>query len=508
MDELIAAPPLPTETEDPPMSKSLNRSMLGALPEGVEGPSYDPAALRPGIVHVGVGNFHRAHQAVYLDALFSLGQDHDWAIVGAGVRPDDASMRSRLAAQDNLYTVIELAPEGHSARVVAPMIDFVEVTEGHGPLIERMAAPETRIVSLTVTEGGYYLDGTGAFDPDHPDMRHDADPAAAPRSVFGAILDALERRRAAGIAPFTVMSCDNLPGNGHVAKATLSGLASLRDAALGAWVRANVACPNGMVDRITPASSPQTRSAVAEEFGIDDAAPVTCEPYMQWVLEDDFPLGRPALEKVGVTFTDAVEAFETMKIRILNGGHAIIAYPSGLLGHELVSDAMADPRIADFLRAVEEREVLPVVPPVPGTELPDYLDLIVGRFSNPAVRDTIRRLCLDGSNRQPKFIVPSIRDNLAQGRMPEGLCLLSALWCRYCAGTEESGVEIAPNDPAWERLNRLALEARDRPEKWLSMRDVYGDLAQNEAFVSQFSAALAEVWSKGTAAAIAAYTES
>ena len=469
-------------------------------------PAYDRSTLKPGIVHIGLGNFHRAHMAVYLDDLFALGLDHDWAILGAGVRAGDARMREALLAQDCLSTVIELDPSGHSARRVGAMVGFVEVQPDNAALIAAMSDPAIRIVSLTVTEGGYYVDAaTGAFDPTATDMLEDAANPSHPATAFGAILAALRLRKSKGVAAFTVMSCDNLPGNGHVTRAAVVGLARLSDPEFADWVAATVAFPNGMVDRITPATGPRER-AMAAAFGLgDDPVPVTCEPFRQWVLEDDFPMGRPALEKVGVTFTDHVHEFETMKIRILNGGHAIIAYPGGLKGIENVHDTMADPTIRAFLDAVESREILPIVPAVPGQNLNDYKDRIIERFSNPEVMDQVRRLCLDGSNRQPKFIIPSIRDVLAAGGDAEGLTLLSAMWCRYCAGTEEAGNVIAPNDPDWNKLTARALAARDDPAQWITMTEIYGDLAQNAAFAARFADNLHFVWAHGSQAAMQRY---
>ena len=462
-------------------------------------PAYDRSTLTPGIVHIGVGNFHRAHMAVYLDDLFALGEGHDWGIIGAGVRPADAAMRAALAAQDNLSTVIELDPAGHRARRVGAMLGFLPVEPDNAALIEAMSDPRIRIVSLTVTEGGYYVDASGAFDPTHPDIVADAASPGAPATAFGAILAALRARRAAGIAPFTVMSCDNLPGNGHVTRAAVVGLAELFDADLAGWVKSHVAFPNGMVDRITPATGPHER-ALAQGFGLADPVPVTCEPFRQWVVEDHFPSGRPALERVGVTFTPHVHAYEAMKIRILNGGHAVIAYPSALMDISLVHEAMANPLVAAFLHRIEVEEILPHVPPVPDTVLADYLALIEGRFANPEIADTTRRLCLDGSNRQPKFIVPSLRDNRAAGRIPAGLVLLSALWCRYCWGTTDSGAVTEPNDPNWDALQARARRARETPAEWLAMTEVYGDLGRDPALVAAFSAALAAVWANGAEA--------
>jgi mannitol 2-dehydrogenase len=301
------------------------------------------------------------------------------------------------------------------------------------------------------------------------------------------------------------MSCDNLPGNGHVTEAAVIGTARLSDPAFADWIKANVAFPNGMVDRITPATGPRER-AMAASFGLgDDPVPVTCEPFRQWVVEDNFPQGRPALEKVGVTFTPHVHAYEMMKIRILNGGHATIAYPGGLLDIEYVHEAMADPLISGFLNKVEREEIIPYVPPVPNTDIGAYFTLIHQRFSNPEVADTERRLCLDGSNRQPKFIIPSLRDALAAGGKIEGLSLVSALWCRYCAGTTDSGTVIEPNDPNWTALQPLALQAKDNPAAWLGMKEIYGDLAGNDAFRAAFGAALNSLWTKGTKATLQAY---
>ena len=466
-------------------------------------PSYDRTKLTPGIVHIGLGNFHRAHMAVYLDDLFALGEGHDWAILGAGVREGDARMRDALVAQDCLSTVIELDPSGRRARRVGAMTGFLPVEPDNAALIAAMTRPEIRIVSLTVTEGGYFINAaTGAFDSGAPEIVADAqDPH---RTAFGAIIAALKARRAAGVPPFTVMSCDNLPGNGQVTRAAVTGLARLSDPALADWIAATVAFPNGMVDRITPATGPRER-AMAQAFGLDDPVPVTCEPFRQWVLEDTFPQGRPALEKVGVTLTPHVHAYEAMKIRILNGGHATIAYPGGLMDIEYVHEAMAHPLIRGFLDKVETEEIIPYVPPVPDTDIAAYYRQIVERFSNPEIADTERRLCLDGSNRQPKFIIPALRDALDAGGKIDGLALVSALWCRYCFGTTDSGAEIAPNDPNWDYLQAQSKAAKGAPVVWLQMKPVYGSLNQDLRFVTAFTKALNSLWENGTAPTLRNY---
>ncbi|MGN6551562.1 MAG: mannitol dehydrogenase family protein [Pararhizobium sp.] len=480
------------------MSTKLSLANLETIARTAGVPGYDRADLSAGIVHFGVGNFHRAHQAVYLDDLFNTGSDHDWAIVGAGILPSDAAMREKLGGQDCLTTVVEQDNNRSAARVTGAMIDFLDPADTAG-MIARLADPAIRIVSLTITEGGYFINpATGVFDPAHPEIVHDGQNLDRPKTVFGLIVAGLKARRAAGTFPFTVMCCDNIPGNGEVARDAVAGLADLADPGLGAWIRENVAFPNAMVDRITPATGEREIRIAAEDFGVDDAWPVFCEEFKQWVLEDHFTSGRPAFEKAGVTIVKDVAPYEKMKIRILNGGHAIIAYPAGLMDIHFVHEAMAVPLIRDFLTKVETEEIIPIVPPVPDTDLGDYFALIERRFANPKIGDTVRRLCLDGSNRQPKFILPSTADRLRQGLPVTGLALESALWCRYCYGTTDSGKEIAPNDPNWDRLQKHARAAKDDPMAFLAMDDIFGEVGRSETFRKGFAHALETLWQAGT----------
>jgi mannitol 2-dehydrogenase len=488
------------------MPIELSRDAFREISETAKVPSYDPAALQAGIVHFGVGNFHRAHQAVYLDDLFNLGLDHDWALVGAGVRQADEGMRQKLMSQDWLTTVVEQEADLSTARITAPMIDHLRIGDATS-IIAKLADPAIRIVSLTITEGGYYIDpATQKFDPTHPDIVADAaNRLGAPKTTFGLILAGLKRRRDSGIPAFTVMSCDNIPGNGHVTQNAVVGLAELIDHELAGWVRTKVAFPNGMVDRITPATTDRERDELAKNFGIADNWPVFCESFRQWVLEDNFPGGRPTLEKVGVQFVNDVAPFEHMKIRILNGGHATIAYPAALMDIHFVHEAMENSLVRGFLEKVEREEIIPIVPPVPDTDLGDYFKLIDRRFSNPKIGDTVSRLCLDGSNRQPKFILPSAADRLKAGKPVAGLALVSAFWCRYCYGETDSGKPIAPNDPSWTRLTAEAKRAKVDPKAWLAMTDIFGELAGNAKYVAAFSHALDTIWSIGTKATLEAY---
>lgn len=480
------------------MSMRLSLQVLDQLGDRVAVPAYARGDLSPGILHFGVGNFHRAHQAVYLDELFSQGHSRDWAIIGAGVRETDKTMRAALQSQDWLTTVVERDATSQSARITGAMIDYVEPGD-EKTLMDWLTNERIRIVSLTITEGGYYIDSsTGQFNTAHPDIAADAADPDHPRTVFGLILAGIRARRQKGMQPFTVMSCDNLPGNGHVTLEAVAGLAALFDADLANWVRKNVAFPNAMVDRITPATSDKERELVSSDYNIADNWPVACETFRQWVVEDHFPTGRPALEKVGVQFVPDVAPYELMKIRILNGGHAVIAYPAGLMDIHFVHDAMANPLVAGFLSKIEQDEIIPIVPPVPETDLTAYFEKVEERFANPTVGDTIRRLCLDGSNRQPKFILPSVRDRLKAGKSIAGLALEGALWCRYCYGTTDSGAEITPNDPDWDRLQERARAAKSEPAAFLQLRDIFGELANDRTYVHAFSYWLKALWADGT----------
>lgn len=462
------------------MTRKLSLDALAALPDGVSVPSYRREDLSPGILHIGLGNFHRAHQSVYLDRLFDLGEGQDWGIVGAGVMPFDADRRAALKAQDWLSTIVEMA-EGHrSARVTGAMIDFAEV--GAAPVIAWIADPKIRLVSLTITEGGYFIDAsTGAFDAAHPDIAHDVAHPDSPRTVFGILLEGLRQRRGAGHPPPAILSCDNIPGNGDVTRQALAGLARMIAPDLADWIEAEVSFPNSMVDRITPASSPAGREMVAQAFGIEDAAPVLCEPFAQWVMEDRFPLGRPPLERVGVQFVEDIDAYETMKLRILNAGHAALAYPAALLGYAIVHEAVADTDVSAWVRHLIETEVIPVLKPIPGVDYHAYLASCLQRFGNPEVRDTIPRLCQDGSNRQPKFILGSVHDALAQDRPVDGLALEVVLWCRYCASM------TALDDPRAQALATAARAAQTRPQAFLELEEVFGTLGGNDRFADAFA---------------------
>lgn len=485
----------------------LSDATLHRLPPGIARPTYDRSRLTPGIVHIGLGNFHRAHQAWYLHRLMQQGRALDWAILGAGVRPYDAAMRERLLAQDCLTTLVELAPDRRSAEVTGAMIDYLPIEDGNGALVRAMADPRIRIVSLTVTEGGYYIDAaTGGLDIGHPDIVHDGANPDAPRTAFGAMVAALRARRAAGHPPFSGLSCDNLRGNGAILRRTLVGLARLSDPGLADWIDAHGAFPNSMVDSIVPATGPNELELV-REMGIEDAAPVTHEDFRQWVIEDNFCQGRPDWDLVGATFTSDVHAYEMMKIRILNAGHQVLANAGELLSVHTIADCMAHPAISAMFRKVQVEGILPRVEPVPGMSPTAYLALIERRFSNPAIRDTTRRVAFDGSSRHTGFLLPMIRECLAENGTLEGLALVEALWARMCEGHREDGSLIEPNDPHWPQLTRAAQAARQRPKAWLEQEGVYGDLAAATPFAEAFERWLSLIWQSGTASALATFVD-
>lgn len=464
----------------------LNLENLPRLPADIATPSYQRIQLSAGIVHIGLGNFHRAHQAWYLHRLFDKGFCHDWAIIGAGVRAADSAQRGKLAGQDYLTTLIELDPNRRSAEICGAMIDFLPVEESNESLIKRMAQPDIRIVSLTVTEGGYFVDpASGGFDENHPDILHDVAYPEKPKTAFGAMVAALRIRRNAGLKPFTGMSCDNLQGNGRILRSTVVGLARLLDGSLADWIENNASFPNSMVDCIVPATGAR-ETALAADFGVSDTSPVTHENFRQWVIEDDFCAGRPDLDKVGAIFTDKVHDYEAMKLRILNGGHQIIAMPGELLAIETIADTMAHPLISAFLERVVREEIAPHVAPVPGMTPKEYLEQITRRFSNPEIRDTTRRVAFDGSSRQPGFLFPSIRDGLEKNTPIGGLALSTAMWCRYCEGVREDGSAIEPNDPNWSELRQVAQSAICKPGYWLDQTQYFGDLRKHDRYFRAF----------------------
>nr|WP_228836380.1 mannitol dehydrogenase family protein [Nocardia brasiliensis] len=483
----------------------LDAATLRNLGSDIATPAYDRSEITTGIVHFGVGGFHRAHQAMYLDRLLERGEAREWGICGVGVLPGDRRMRDVLTAQDGLYTLSVLAPDGGwTARVIGSIVEYLYAPDDPEAVLTKLAAPSTRIVSLTVTEGGYHISATtGEFAAEDPAIQADLVPDALPATIFGLITEGLARRRARGIAPFTVLSCDNIEGNGAVARKTFSAFARLRDAELGDWVAAEVRFPNSMVDRITPVTPPDAAAEVERRFGVRDGWPVVTEPFTQWVLEDSFTSGRPDYGAVGVQLVDDVAPYELMKLRLLNASHQALAYFGYLSGYRLVHDAALDPVFRRFLLRYMDTEATPTLLPVPGVDLADYKQTLIERFANPAIGDTIARLCAESSDRIPKWVLPVIRRRLADGGEITCAAALVASWARYAEGTDEQGEPIEIVDRLRERLGPLARRQRTDRTAFLSDREVFGDLIDEPRFVREYVAALDSLYAKGARATVA-----
>lgn len=468
----------------------LNNQNLTQLGASIALPAYAPRATRQGIAHIGVGGFHRAHQAFYTDALMNKGVGLDWSICGIGLRPEDRAVRDALAGQDYLYTLYELGDTPDTeTRIIASISGMLLAEDDIQALIDKLASPEIRIVSLTITEGGYCIDdSTGEFMSHLPLIEHDLANPNTPRTVFGLLCAALNKRRAASIPAFTVMSCDNLPHNGAVARKALLAFAAQLDAALHDWIAEHVSFPNAMVDRITPMTSTAHRLKLADEKGIDDAWPVVCEPFVQWVLEDKFVNGRPAWEEVGVQFTDDVTPYEEMKIKLLNGSHLALTYLGALKGYRFVHETMNDPLFVSYIRSYMDLDVTPQLASVPGIDLEGYKDTLIERFSNQAIADQLERVCSDGSSKFPKFTVPTINRLIVDQGNLERAALVVAAWAVYLQRTEgENGVAYKVVDPRADFCKALVADDVLITQRLLAVEEIFGAaIAQSAEFVAAF----------------------
>ena len=463
----------------------LSQDTLHTLSPNVAVLGYDRSRVTPGIVHIGVGGFHRAHEAVYTDDLLMQGVADEWGICGVGLRPEDRAMRDALVPQDGLYTLMTRDAGGDEARVIGSLVRSLFAPEQPQAVREALASPQTRIVSLTITEGGYGLEA-----------------AAQPDGVFALLAEALRQRRLANIPAFTVLSCDNLPGNGDAAKRAL--LAAVPDADSTQWIEQNAAFPNSMVDRITPQTTDADRALVLSKFGIDDAWPVVCEPFRQWIVEDKFSSGRPLWEDAGAQFVPDVAPYETMKLSLLNGSHFAMAYLGFLAGFTTVPAVMADPGFRSFIQRFMDDEVTPLLPAVPGIDLTDYKTTLLHRFDNPAIKDQITRLCLNGSPKFPQYLRPSLQKALQTGRPHRLLTLALAGWLRYLSAEDEQGRPYLVDDPRAAELTTLARQSGADPRPLLALTDLFGDLAQYAEFVGLLESDLSWLYSEGAKKTLAA----
>jgi mannitol 2-dehydrogenase len=462
-------------------SQSLSNATLSRLGAHVHVPSYDRATITPAIVHIGVGGFHRAHQAVYLDELAERGISTDWGVVGVALRR--RAMKDALEPQDGLFTVVERGYEQDVARVVGSIAAVLFAPEEPDAVLDALSDPRTRIVTLTITGNGYHLDAETGRLADDEDIRADLANPTRPRTAVGYLVQALDRRRRAGTPAFTVLSCDNVPDNGTAACAAVVGFAQARDPDLAAWIEAEVTFPSTMVDRITPETGADAYELVGRSFGLDDRWPVVTESFSQWIVEDRFCNGRPPLEEVGVQFVDDVEPYERMKKRLLNAGHSALGYVGYLLGHRDTAGAMTDPLMRAYIERLMEVEIAPLLPPVPGVDLDEYRATLLMRFSNEKVGDQLERLCARGSTKVPAYLLPSLVEARQQGRPHELLSLAVAAWVRYLRGVDLDGREISINDTRLDELQPMAIEGGDDPAPFMANSRVFGRLADDPMLV-------------------------
>jgi mannitol 2-dehydrogenase len=487
----------------------LDTGALAEIGARVPIPAYDRAQVRGGIVHIGVGAFHRTHLAVYVDDLLSRqavagDTDLDWGITGVGLLPGDARIDEVLAAQDGLYTLVVKNPDGSlEPRVIGSLLRFLFAPRDPEAVLSAMTDPATRIVSLTITEGGYHLNqATGQFDSSDPVIQEDLSKAGPPRSAFGVLSTALARRRAAGLPPFTVLSCDNIPGNGSVARRMLTSFVRLTDSGLADWIESKVSFPNSMVDRITPVTTEADRDQLSHEFGVEDEWPVVCEPFRQWVIEDRFGDGRPDWAAVGAQLVEDVEPFELMKLRLLNASHQAMCYLGYLAGYRYAHEVCTDPLFVDFLLGYMEDEGSPTLPPLPGVDLDGYRRQLITRFANPAIRDSLARLCAESSDRIPKWLVPVVRDQLARGGPVRRCALVVASWARYAEGVDEQGQPIEIVDRRRDELKARAQLQGSDPLAFLRDASLFGDLVDREPFTTPYVEALASLKHHGARATL------
>ncbi|MDR1187199.1 MAG: mannitol dehydrogenase family protein [Bifidobacteriaceae bacterium] len=487
----------------------LNQTALGQLAGRVAVPQYDRGQVKAGWAHFGVGGFHRAHQAFYLDEVMNRGESMDFGIVGVGLMPQDAKMRDVMAAQDCLYTLVTKSPDGvWTPRVIGSMVGYLFGPDDPQAVVARLADPAIRIVSLTITEGGYNFDQvTGEFIADNPSVRAELVPGAPLTTVFGYIYESLRRRREDGTAPFTVMCCDNIQDNGAVVKRAITSYAALRDPEFAEWIGREVAFPSSMVDRITPQTTDQDRRDTSERFGIEDGWPVVAESFTQWALTDRFPAGRPRLELAGVQVVPDVVPYELMKLRLLNASHQGIAYLAYLAGYRYVHDAARDAAMERFLLAYMDLEATPTLLPVPGVDLGAYKLELISRFSNAEVRDTVARLAAEGSDRIPKWLVPVIYSQLSRGGDIRRSAAICAAWTRYCDGVDEAGEPIAIVDNALDQIRAAAAARLDDPLAFVRQEMFFGDLAERPEFTEPYLWALDSLDRVGAAATLKALGE-
>ncbi|PYH91591.1 mannitol-1-phosphate/altronate dehydrogenase [Aspergillus ellipticus CBS 707.79] len=512
----LSPSPIPPITMAPLKLNNQNLSQIAAAAQAeIKVPTYKRGgAVKEGIVHIGVGGFHRAHLAVYVDQLMQKHGVNDYAICGVGLQPFDATMRDALGSQDHLYTVIERSAQGTVAHVVGSINSYLFAPDNREAVIAKLAHPDTHIVSLTITESGYYYnENSHELQAEHPDIQYDLDPANwnAPRTTFGFLYAAMARRYEQGLKPFTVMSCDNMQKNGAITRHMLDSFARLRNPEIAKWISEKGHFPNAMVDRITPQTSAADKATLAQTFAIEDSWPVVTEPFMQWVIEDHFSDGRPPFEKAGVQMVKnvyAVEEFEKHKLRLLNGSHSAIGYPGQLAGFNYVHEVMQHPVYHKFVWQMMQEEVKPLLPHIPGVDIDEYSRTLIERFSNPTIMDQLPRICLNASGKIPQFIMPSIAEAIQTGGPLRRLCFVAAAWFRYLNGVDDQGNTFAIEDPMRDELQAKARAGGTNPAEILSIKNLFGDdLRGDKRFLDTITIAMEEIARDGVLKTLPKYVD-
>ncbi|MFK8010366.1 MAG: mannitol dehydrogenase family protein [Saprospiraceae bacterium] len=471
-------------------SIKLNTQNIPFISSRLACPKYERNFVKAGIVHIGVGGFHRSHQAYYIHQLLRDTQNADWGICGIGLREGDRDIAKVLKEQDGLYTLITQHPDGkETCEVIGSIVDYVFAIETPNLAIEKMAHPDTKIVSLTITEGGYNFNpSTGDFDFDNPDIQHELQHPNEPKTVFGFLTEALRKRRDKGLAAFTILSCDNIQHNGDVARKMLLSFVQRQNPELSNWIENKVSFPNSMVDRITPVTPKSSIEFLKNKYHLNDAWPIVCEPYIQWVIEDKFSNGKPPLEKLGVQFVPDVTPYEKMKIRLLNAGHSVLGIPGAVHGHPTINACMEDDLFASFMRQFMDKEVSPLLGEIEGIDLTEYKNSLEKRFANPNIKDGVSRICSESSAKLPKFLIPTIQENLARGESIKYGTFILAVWCYYshkCMDANNHQIEII--DARKEELHQNAKQYDQDKFSFLRIPDIFGSLLDNERFLKHYS---------------------
>lgn len=476
---------------------NLNQKNLSALSEHLSTPSYDRQAIRSGIVHIGVGGFHRSHQAYYMNQLLEKHNELGWGICGVGLREGDRKIGEVLKKQDCLYTLVTQYPDGsEKSEVIGSIHKFLLAPDSPNSVIDKMAHPEVKIVSLTITEGGYNFNpNTGDFDFENPDVKHELAHPNEPKTIYGYLTAALRKRKSKGIPPFTILSCDNIQHNGDVTRKMVLAFTYEQDAELAAWIEKEVSFPNTMVDRITPVTTAETTAYLKSKYDLEDEWCVVCEPFIQWVVEDKFSNGRPPLEKLGVQFVSDVTPYEKMKIHLLNAGHSVLGITGAIHGHPTIDACMKDEVFDRFMRSFMDAEATPILDPLDGIDIEKYKDSLEERFANPNIKDSVSRICSESSAKIPKFLIPTLFENLEAGGSIKYATFVLAAWCYYSdKQMNEKGEPLEIIDAQKEELNHSARDTANDGLAFLRQHKLFGSLPDNERFRTEYLKAIESIY--------------